>query len=255
MFGTGGGALAADSTLEQIKKSGTFRVGVTPTLPPGAMRGKDGNLIGFEIDVATQIAKDMSVKVEFVPTVWDGLIPGLLGSQFDAIISVMSMTPARNLTVNFSDSYSGTGMYLTAHKTQAKDLSTVKQFNDPKITLAVMRGSTTATVAQRLMPNARIRQFDDQALMVQEVVNGNAHAFLASAPRPQNEVRANPEKLFIPVPEPLVESAEGIAVRKGDPDFLNFLNNWIFLRKRDGWMKERHDYWFESRAWADQVAQ
>lgn len=251
----GSPAASAEGVLDQVKQSGTLRVGVVPTLPPGAMRAKDGNLIGFEIDVATRLAEDMGAKVEFVPVVWDGLIPGLLGSQFDVIISVMSMTPARNLTVNFSDSYSGTGMYLTANKDIAKDLTTVAAFNDPKVTVAVVRGSTTATVAQRLMPNAQIRQLDDQALMVQEVLNGNAHAFLASAPRPQFEVMANPDKLFIPVAEPLVMSAEGMAVRKGDPDVLNFLNNWIFLRHRDGWLKSRHDYWFETRDWADQVAQ
>jgi polar amino acid transport system substrate-binding protein len=246
---------AAEGVLDHVKQSGTLRVGVVPTLPPGAMRAKDGSLIGFEIDVATRLAEDMGAKVEFVPVVWDGLIPGLLGSQFDVIISVMSMTPARNMTINFSDSYSGTGMYLTANKDLAKDMTTVEAFNDPKVTIAVVRGSTTASVAQRLMPNAQIRQLDDETLMVQEVLNGNANAFLASAPRPQFEVLAHPDKLFIPIPDPLVTSAEGMAVRKGDVDVLNFLNNWIFLRQHDGWLKSRHDYWFETRDWADKVAQ
>jgi polar amino acid transport system substrate-binding protein len=45
-----------------------------------------------------------------------------------------------------------------------------------------------------------------------------------------------------------------MAVRKGDPDFLNFLNNWIFLRARDGWLEQQHAYWFDTRDWADQVA-
>ncbi len=246
---------AAEDTLGQVMQAGVLRIGVTPTLPPGAMRAKDGSLIGFEIDIATRLAEEIGVKAEFVPTVWDGLIPGLLGNQVDIIISVMSMTPARNLTVNFSDSYSGTGMYLTANTGNSAGLSTVEDFNKPEITIAVMRGSTTATVAQRFFPNAEIRQLDDQALMVQEVVNGNANAFLASAPRPQFEVLANPDKLAIAIEDPLSQSAEGMAIRKGDPDFLNFLNNWIFLRSRDGWMQQRHDYWFQTRDWADQVAE
>lgn len=257
----GGSALAQDanvassSALEQIKKRGTFRVGVSPTLPPAVMRSKDGQIIGFEVDVATRLAEDMGVKIEFVPSVWDGLIPGLISSKSDAIISWMTMTPVRNLTVNFSDSYSGTGMYLTGNKKRASGMKSIADFNKPSVTLAVMRGSTTATVAKRLMPNSTIREFEDQTLMVQEVLNGQAHAFLASAPRPQFEILANPDTLFLPMSEPLVRSAEGIAVRKGDPDFLNFLNNWIFLKLRDGWLAERRHYWFETRDWADLVAQ
>ena len=133
-------------------------------------------------------------------------------------------------------------------------MSNIDAFNKPEITLATMRGSTTTTVARRLMPNATIRQFEDEALMIQEVINGRAHAFLASAPRPQFEILANPEKLALPIAEPLVQSAEAMGIRKGDPDMLNFLNNWIFLRQRDGWLKSRHDYWFDTRDWADQVA-
>jgi len=246
--------LAASSALEQIKQRGTLKVGVSPTLPPGAMRSKDGEVIGFEADVATRLAEDMGVEVEFVPTVWDGLIPGLLSGTFDVVISVMSMTPARNLTINFTDSYSGTGMFMAANKEVAAGLASAEDFNSADVTLATMRGSTTTTVAQRMMPKATIRQFEDEALMVQEVVNGRAHAFLASAPRPGFEVLANPEKLFLPLEEPLVRSAEAMAVRKGDPDFLNFLNNWIFLRQRDGWLEQRHAYWFDTRDWADQVA-
>jgi polar amino acid transport system substrate-binding protein len=86
------------------------------------------------------------------------------------------------------------------------------------------------------------------------VINGRAHAFLASAPRPQFEILANPERLFLPIEAPLVRSSEAMGMRKGDPDFLNFVNNWIYLRQQDGWLKERHDYWFETRDWADRAA-
>src|SRR5262245_22553413 len=97
--------LAANSALEQIKKGGVLRVGIVPRLPPGAMRSKEGAIIGFVADVAVRLAQDMNVKLEHVPVTFDGLIPGLLASKFDLIISLMSMTPARNLTINFTTSY------------------------------------------------------------------------------------------------------------------------------------------------------
>ena len=97
--------------------------------------------------------------------------------------------------------------------------------------------------------------FSDEALALQEVLNGKAHAFITSTPTPAFEALKHPDKLFLPVAEPFVQGAEGFALRKGDPDALNFFNNWILLRQQDGWLKERHDYWFKSRDWAAQVSE
>ena len=94
---------SAEGTLEDIVKRGTLRVGMS-TFVPWAMRDKAGNLIGFEIDVATKVAEDMGVEVEFVPTAWSGIIPALIAKKFDIIIGGMSITPQRNLTVNFTTS-------------------------------------------------------------------------------------------------------------------------------------------------------
>ena len=93
--------LASSSVLEEIKKRGSLRVGMS-TFVPWAMRDKQGDLIGFEIDVATKVAEDMGVKIKFVPTAWSGIIPALLAQNFDVIIGGMSITPGRNLTVNFT---------------------------------------------------------------------------------------------------------------------------------------------------------
>ena len=85
------------------------------------MRDKNGELIGFEIDVAKQLAEDMGVGVDFVPTAWDGIIPALLAGKFDAIISGMSITSNRNLTVNFTHPYASTGYILMASSARADE--------------------------------------------------------------------------------------------------------------------------------------
>ena len=76
------------SLLDQIKQRGTIRVGLS-TFVPWAMRNKQGDLIGFEIDVARRLASDAGLEIEFVPTAWDGIIPGLLAGKFDVIIAGM----------------------------------------------------------------------------------------------------------------------------------------------------------------------
>ena len=77
--------------LEDIQKRGVIRVGMS-TFVPWAMNDKEGNLIGFEIDVARELAKDMGVKIDFVPTKWSGIIPSLLTVKFYVIIGGMCIT-------------------------------------------------------------------------------------------------------------------------------------------------------------------
>jgi hypothetical protein len=107
--------LTAEGAMEQALKRGVLRVGMS-TFVPWAMKDKTGHLVGFEIDVATRLAKDLGLKVEFVPTQWAGIIPALLTAKFDTIIGGMSVTAERSLKVNFSIPYDYTGMSIVANK-------------------------------------------------------------------------------------------------------------------------------------------
>jgi polar amino acid transport system substrate-binding protein len=247
-------ALSASSAIAEIQKRGTLVVGLA-TFVPWAMRSKTGDLIGYEVDVSKKLAEDMGVKVELVPTVWDGIIPALLAGKFDFIIGGMTITPARNLTVNFTSPYSATGVQLVASKKLAAGYSKIEDFNKADVTLVARRGSSSSAAATRFFPKATLRQFDDDAQSILEVVNGRAHALVASVPRPAFAALDNPDTLFLPFPDPIVRQADAMVVRKGDPDSLNFLNNWILLRTLDGWLEERQTYWFKEREWRDLAAQ
>lgn len=245
-------ALAATSMIEEVKRRGTLRIGMS-TFVPWAFRNRAGELIGYEIDVATRLAQDMSVRPEFVPTPWDGIVPALLAGRFDAIIGGMTITPARNLNANFTSAYSATGVEIAASRRLAQGMTTLEAWNRPNVTLAGRRGTSALAAAQRLFPRATIRQFDDDAQSVLEVVNGRAHGMVGSVPRPLFATLDNPDALFRPFESPIVRQADAMAVRKSDPDALNFLNNWILLRQLDGWLEERQAYWFSAREWRDQV--
>jgi polar amino acid transport system substrate-binding protein len=246
--------LAASSAIEEIKKRGTLRVGLS-TFVPWAFRAKSGEIIGYEVDVAKKLAEDMGVKAEFVPTAWDGIIPALLAGQFDFIIGGMTITPARNLTVNFTAPYSATGVDVVASKKLAGNFKTHADFDKPTVTLVARRGTSAAATAQRMFPKATLRLFDDDAPALLEVQNDRAHAWVSTVPKPAFAALDNPGALFRPFPDILVKQADAMAVRKGDPDALNFLNNWIQNRTLDGWLEERQAYWFKAREWKDQQAQ
>ncbi|MEE4607453.1 MAG: transporter substrate-binding domain-containing protein, partial [Desulfobacteraceae bacterium] len=189
--------LTGESTLEQILQRGVLKVGMD-TFVPWAMKDKKGELIGFEIDVATRLAQDMGVKVQFVPTQWDGIISALQTGKFDVIIGGMGIVPKRNIKVNFTIPYDYTGMSLVAHQDLAKGFSAIEDFNRPEITLAVKIGATPVMAARRFMPQAQLKQFNNEAQVYQELLNGRVHAVVASAPTPAFYALKYPDKLFLP---------------------------------------------------------
>ena len=244
-------ALSAQSVIETIKRRRVIKIGLS-LFTPWSMRDRNGELIGFELDVGRKLAADMGVDVEFIPTAWDGIIPALVAGKFDVIISSLSITPQRNLTVNFTEPYAFSGATILANRQLTEGFS-IDDFDSPDVTFAARRGSTPAVVIASRFPNAQRLLFDETAAAVQEVLNGNAHATMSSEPLPAREARAYPDTLYIPFDTLFDEQSEGFGVRKGDPDALNYFNNWIAYHWRTGWLQERHDYWFTTEDWADQV--
>jgi polar amino acid transport system substrate-binding protein len=247
-------SLAADTpNLDKINDRGTLRVGMS-TFVPWAMRNTQGELIGFEIDVAKRLAADSGWKVEFVPTAWDGIIPALLAQKFDVIIGGMSVTPERSKSVLFTTPYSHSGVQVAANRELADGFSEFSDFNSRRVKIAARRGAFTVQVARETFPKAKILQFDDDAQAFQEVINGNAHAVIASSPKPEHEAVKNSDKLFIPFTERLSKGNEAFAVRLGESDKQAFFDNWIQARTDDGWLSERYEYWFSTLDWQNQVA-
>ncbi|MEZ8446118.1 transporter substrate-binding domain-containing protein [Vibrio splendidus] len=248
-------ALASEMpNLDKINERGSLRVGMS-TFVPWAMRNKQGDLVGFEIDVAKRLAEDSGWKVEFVPTAWDGIIPSLLSKKFDVIIGGMSITEARAKSVLFTEPYSHSGVQLAANKELAEGFTQISDFDSRRVKIAARRGAFTVQVARETFPKAKVLQFDDDAQAFQEVLNGNAHAVIASSPKPEHETIKNADTLFIPFEERLSKGNEAFAVRLGETDKAEFFNEWIKARTEDGWLKERYEYWFSTLDWQDQIAQ
>jgi polar amino acid transport system substrate-binding protein len=247
--------LTEESTLTQIMKRGSIRVGFS-TFIPWAMKDKKGDFIGFEVEVMQQLAKDMGVKLELVPTKWAGIIPALRTGKFDAIICGMAITPQRNLTVNYTIPYYYSGLTIVANRKLCEGFNPKKMedFNRPDVVLSERMGVTAVDFIKRTLPKAQIRLFDDASQAYQEVLNGKAHAAINDAPEPAFQAAKFPDQLYMPLGgTKLTKEPLGFALRKGDPDFLNYLNNWITYQLSKPWMMDRNRYWFETRDWEDQI--
>ena len=239
-----------DNLIDTIKKRGKIQVGFSSFLP-WAIRDKQGNWVGFEIDVSTKLAKDMGVEFDLMPTAWDGIIPSLIAGKFDVIIGGLSVTPTRQEQVDFTEPYSVQGQGIAASKQLASNLKYPEGYNDAKVTFVCRRGTASCKAIEEKWPKATVRQFDDDAIAFQEVINGNAHAILASEPKPTFFTLQNPDKLFKPTNDYVQTTVAGFALRKGNPAAIAYFNDWIAKNKE--WLKQRDMYWFKGRDWAANV--
>lgn len=243
--------LAQSSTIEKVLRRGKLKVGMA-TFVPWAMQSKTGEWIGFEIDVATRLAQDMGVEIEFIPTKWDGLIPSLLTGKFDLVIAGMTGTPQRALKINFTQPYDFSGAQVCIHKDYVGKIKTQLDLNDPAYTVISRVGVTSAETAKKMLPKAQKRLFSDSGSMNQELLNGKATAIIMSLPEPAQLVAKNPETLAL-LEGTLTKTPISMGVRKGDPDTLAYLNNWIEIVRAEGFLIEKADYWYRSMDWASQL--
>ena len=245
-------AIARDPVIEKVIQRGTLRVGFS-SFVPWAMQDKEGKYIGFEIDVAERLAKDLGVKCQLVPTNWDGIIPALLAGKFDVIIGGLSITPQRSLSVNFTVPYDHVYVDLTLNKERAASITKQEDLNSPDVIIAVRTGTTAAASAARKFPKAQLRMFNDEAPAVEEVLSGRVHAFVSSAPLPAMETIRPADKLVQKFKVELHRQPVAFAVPKGDFDTLNVFDSWIRLAEEEGWLQERRDYWFKSDVWQSRL--
>jgi polar amino acid transport system substrate-binding protein len=239
-------------TLAEIKKSGKLRVGVSMIIP-WAMHDKDGNLIGFEVDVAKKMARDLGVEVEFYPDEFHYLIPDLLDNRFDLIISGFSISTNRAMQVNFSAPYNYTDLSLAANRKLAGGFKELSEFNKSTVTIGVLDTSTAVDIASNAFPNAQLKTYAEDSDLFNDLLEDKLYAAVADSPRPQIVAKLFPEEVDVPSSKALATFPAAFAVRRGDMDFINYLNSWIEARTVNKWLERRRNYWFASMDWADRL--
>ena len=239
--------------LEDILERGTLRVAVAEFVP-WTLKNKDGELIGFEIDVAKKIAKDMGVKPEFTVYLWEDIIPALQRGDVDIIAGGMAITPARALQVNFSRTLADSGVGIATNTDMTRDIKAFRELDAPEIIVTTVSETFAANVAPMLLPNATLKSFAVREKAEAEVLAGKAHVYLASLPEAQFLALKNPDVVDIPTDEPLIANSEALAINKGEQELLNFLNAWVTARQADKWLPSTRDYWFKTLDWTDDIA-
>lgn len=229
---------AAQSTLDAILSDGVLRVGTTGDWNPMSVRNPATNEYeGFDIDVMTQLAADLEVELEFVPTAWPTLVNGIVAGNYH-ITGSASISPSRMKAAGYSASYIQVQIFPFTTADKADRFDGWESINQPDVTVAATLGTTFERYVREWFPDAEISIVDAPVLGHQEVLAGRADVFITSNIEGATLVAEFPNVTPIEVEGPRAPSPIAMLLPRDDHTWINYVNNWILLKQTQGFFEE-----------------
>lgn len=242
-----GNALAQSgkSRLTTILERGTLRVGTTGDFNPMSVRDTATNTYkGFDIEAMEQLAKDLGVKIEFVPTEWATLVAGITADRYDIFAGGSSLNMARAKTVAFTDPYIEAGTVPVIQKTNANKIKGWTDINAKGVTVAVLLGTVFEEQAKQHFPLASVRSVEKPATGFQEVLANRAMVTITSNVEAATLVQTYPNLTVVGTKADMRNKRPfAYPVAQGDATWVIFLNNWISLKKSEGFFDTLEAKW------------
>ncbi|MEO9650345.1 MAG: transporter substrate-binding domain-containing protein [Roseobacter sp.] len=236
------GAAHAQSALNDILDSGVLKVGTTGDWNPMTVRDPASNSYkGFDIDIMKELAADLGVEVEFVPTDWKTLVNGVVAGQYH-ITGSASISPARMKAAGFSESYISVEILPFSSKGDAGKFSGHDAINQPGVKVATTLGTTFEKLVKEWYPNADIKVVEAPARGYQEVLAGRADVFITS-----NIEGATLEQKFdvarVAGAEARSPTPIAMLLPQTDQVWINYVNNWVKVKQAAGFFEANKANW------------
>ena len=224
-------------TLEAIKSSGTLLVGTTGDYKPMSYLNKEtGRYEGFDAEMADSLAKNLGVKVSYVPTTWKTLQADTLADKFDVAICGITVTDARKEVMAMSDPYLTFGKTILVTKTKEAQFKTLDDVNQPSVRVMYNPGGTNEKFAKESTPKAQLIMHEQNAEIPGLVGEGKADVMITETMEAVRYVKDNPKVAAPLVDKPFTENHFGVLMKKDYPDLLKAVNDWMAGIKADGTM-------------------
>ncbi|MBE0603670.1 MAG: ABC transporter substrate-binding protein [Deltaproteobacteria bacterium] len=239
-----GSALAGD-TLAEVKKKGVLVAGVKDSTPPfGSVDPNTKEYVGYDIDFIRYIAKKLGVKAEFQPVTSANRMPMLMENRVDILAATMTKNPDRAKQIDFSYTY-----FLTGQKflTKVGTVNSLKDLEGKKI--ATTKGSTSEQNVKKSLPSATVLSFDDYpqgvlALQQGKVVAVTTDESILAGQLGKLEMNAATKGKFEIPDVQISEEPYGLGMRKGDANWVKFVDDTILEMEKNGEAKKLFDKYF-----------
>lgn len=239
------GALAqSKSRLHKILDRGVVRIGTTGDFNPMTIRDPASQSYkGFEIDAAKQLAKDLGVKAEFVPTDWKTMIAGVVADKYDIVMSGTSMNVKRAKAVGYTIPYVYVGTIPMTHSKKASQFKTWADANKAGIKVAVILGTVFEEQARAAFPKAQIVKVEAPATAFQEVLSGRADVTITSNIDASKLVQKYTQLVTFGGSNLRNQRPLAYITAQNDLVWINFLNNWVRMKHAGGYFVKLAKTW------------
>lgn len=229
----------AETSLEQIKAAGVFKIGTEGTYAPFTYHDADGKLVGFDVEIGQAIAERLGVKAEFLEGKWDGLIAGIDAKRYDAVINQVGITDARKQKYDFSEPYIASKAVLIVKG----DNTEIKGFADLKGKKSAQ--SLTSNFGKLAESSgAELVGTDGFDQSIQLVLNGRADATINDSLSFYDFKKHKPDANVKIAAEQENADHSGVIVRKGETDLVAAINAALETIKTDGTYQKISEKYF-----------
>jgi len=236
---TGCAKKAPETRLDAIKKAGKLILGTSADYPPYEFHvQKDGKdtIVGFDIAIAEEIAKDLGVTLEIKDMDFDGLLAALTSGNVDLIISGMTPTEERKQNVDFSDIY-----YFAEHGVMIRKADLDKYGSDvaslKDAVIGAQRGAIQVKLAKTRIkgvaddkaeePNEQVKELGKLPDLVMELKNAKVEAVVAELPVAKAYLGANDDLTLASYTFKDDDGGSAVAVKKGETALAAEINKTV----------------------------
>jgi cystine transport system substrate-binding protein len=230
----------AEDLLDTVKARGTLRIGLEGTFPPFNSKAPDGQLVGYDVDIAKAVAAKLGVKPEFITTEWSGIIAGLQAGKFDVIVNQVGVTDARKQTLDFSPPYTYSAAQLIQRKDDTRQFNSLEDLKGHK--LGVGLGTNYMDMA-KAVPGIDVVTYPGAPEYLRDLAAGRIDAALND--------RLMLAYLLKNSQLPLRTGAmvgtgnpSAIPFKKGNPKFAKAIDDAMTELEADGTFAKISDKWF-----------
>jgi ABC-type amino acid transport substrate-binding protein len=229
--------------LDQIVNRGVLRIGFLEDSLPNVFMNSESELVGMDVDLASVLAREIGVDLEFVKISPDSMSECLDAGQCDLVMSGLTITPDRMFEMRFSDSYmKATGSFVVRdhHRSKFSSREAVQALSSPRI--GVLDDPYYIDTLQNYLPRAEVVRFNSSDDFFEQKED-DLDAMFMSAERGSAFTLIHPE-FSVAIPQPDVLAAPvSIAMQRDAEKFETFINAWLQLKREDQTIDQLYGYW------------
>ena len=239
---------------EEIQKRGVIKVGTTGDYQPMSyLDPETGRYVGFDVELAEDLADFLGVDIEYVETSWPSLMEDTLAGTFDLAICGITVTDARKEQALMSDGYFKNGKTVLCRGEDADRYTSLEAINRPEVRVMENPGGLNEQFARENLPEATLIIHDANQEIPGLIASGEADVMITEIMEAGYYVGQD-DRLAAPlIHEPFTHGELGVLMPKGSEDLLNYVNEFLAKEKDSGRIDELAEDYFYKYAEEDEL--